>query len=343
MRSRSLSLDHGADVGVRRPPGRRPASCLDRRHELGDEVVPGIAQRRRCAGRRCSSGRRTRTRSRRAWRPCRAGASSQTIAGVAFPSSSFTRLRCARSAIPQPTSPEPVNVISLTRSSSTSTSPIAAAEPETTFSQPGGRPASSSSSARNSAESGVVDAGFSTTGQPAASAGAILCATRFSGKLNGEIAPTIPIGSAKRERELSRACRRGVHRHHLAGELSRLDRGERVGRHGALRLDPRGLHRLAGLGARSIARGLLLPLVEQPRRRIEDRGALVCRQRRVERRARRRRARAASRSAPPFAIRPTSVAGIRRPHLGPLAGLDAARRRSGADGRCRRSPCRRQL
>ncbi len=40
----------------------------------------------------------------------------------------------------------------------------------------------------------MVDAGLRTTGQPAASAGAILCATRFSGKLNGEIAPTIPIG-----------------------------------------------------------------------------------------------------------------------------------------------------
>jgi hypothetical protein len=87
-----------------------------------------------------------------------------------------------------------VNVISFTRSSPTSTSPIAEAEPDTTFSQPGGSPASSSSEARNSADSGVVDAGLSTTGQPAASAGAILCATRFIGKLNGEIAPTIPIG-----------------------------------------------------------------------------------------------------------------------------------------------------
>ena len=124
-----------------------------------------------------------------------AGASAQTIAGVALPSSSLTRLRWPRSASPQPTSPEPVNVISLTRSSSTSTSPISPAAPETTLIQPGGRPASSSSSARKNAASGVADAGFSTTAQPAASAGAILCATRLSGKLNGEIAPTIPIGS----------------------------------------------------------------------------------------------------------------------------------------------------
>ena len=35
---------------------------------------------------------------------------------------------------------------------------------------------------------------MSTTAQPAASAGAILCATRLRGKLNGEIAATTPIG-----------------------------------------------------------------------------------------------------------------------------------------------------
>ncbi len=48
-----------------------------------------------------------------------------------------------------------------------------------------------------SAESGVWLAGLRTTAQPAASEGAILCATRLSGKLNGLIAPTIPIGSRR--------------------------------------------------------------------------------------------------------------------------------------------------
>ena len=76
-------------------------------------------------------------------------------AGVAFPSSRFTRFRGARSRILQPTAAEPVNEISLTRSSSISTSPISPDEPQTTFSQPAGRPASSSSAARKSAESGV--------------------------------------------------------------------------------------------------------------------------------------------------------------------------------------------
>ena len=117
-----------------------------------------------------------------------------TITGVALPSSRLTFFFGARSLIPQPTAPEPVNVIALTRSSSTRTSPISDDEPATTLSQPGGRPASSSSSASRSAESGVWLAGLSTTAQPAASAGASLWATRLSGKLNGEIAPTIPIG-----------------------------------------------------------------------------------------------------------------------------------------------------
>jgi hypothetical protein len=63
-----------------------------------------------------------------------------------------------------------------------------------TFSQPGGRPASVSSSASRSADSGVWLAGLRTTAQPAASEGASLCATRLSGKLKGLIAPTIPTG-----------------------------------------------------------------------------------------------------------------------------------------------------
>ena len=121
-------------------------------------------------------------------------ASAATIAGVELPSSSLTRFRGARSWSFQPTSPEPVNVISRTRSSATRTSPISDAGPTSTVSHPSGRPASCSSSARSSADSGVADAGLRTTGQPAASAGAILCATRLQGKLNGEIAPTTPIG-----------------------------------------------------------------------------------------------------------------------------------------------------
>ena len=135
------------------------------------------------------------------------GASAHTITGVALPSSSATCLRGARSFSFQPTSPEPVNVSAATRSSSIKTSPISEDEPATTFSQPAGRPASSISSASKSAESGVADAGLSTTAQPAASDGASLCATRLHGKLNGEIAPTIPRGTRNVKASLpSPAC-----------------------------------------------------------------------------------------------------------------------------------------
>ena len=68
--------------------------------------------------------------------------------------------------------------------------------PVTTWSCSAGRPHSSmSSSASAMDENGVWLAGFSTTGQPAAMAGATLCATRLSGKLNGAMAPTTPIGT----------------------------------------------------------------------------------------------------------------------------------------------------
>ena len=133
------------------------------------------------------------------------------ITGVALPSSSLTRFLGARSASFQPTAPEPVKVSALTRSSSIKTSPISEAGPTRTFSQPGGRPASVSSSASSSAERGVWLAGFSTTAQPAASAGASLCATRLSGKLKGEIAPTTPIGRRSVKASLpSPACEASI-------------------------------------------------------------------------------------------------------------------------------------
>ena len=100
--------------------------------------------------------------------------------------------------MPQPTGGDPVNVMSATSGWSTSALPTSPPPPVTTLSQPGGRPHSSSSrSASAMAENGVWLAGFSTTGQPAAIAGASLCATRFSGKLNGLIAPTTPTGTRR--------------------------------------------------------------------------------------------------------------------------------------------------
>jgi hypothetical protein len=122
-------------------------------------------------------------------------ASAQTISGVELPSSSETCFFRARPASSQPTSAEPVKVIILTRSSSTKTLPISAAGPVTIDSSSRGSPASWRIATSSIAASGATDAGFSTAPQPAATAGPTLCAARLSGKLNGVIAATTPIGT----------------------------------------------------------------------------------------------------------------------------------------------------
>ena len=58
-----------------------------------------------------------------------------------------------------------------------------------------GSPASSSTSVSLSADNGVSLAGLMTTELPAAIAGPTLCATRFNGKLNGDMATTMPTGT----------------------------------------------------------------------------------------------------------------------------------------------------
>src|SRR5450830_490293 len=112
-----------------------------------------------------------------------------------LPSSRVTIFMPASLAIWRPTGGLPVKLTMLVRSSITSLLPIVAPEPTTTWRTPSGRPAAARSSASRSAVSGVLEAGFSTTALPPASAGATLCATRLSGKLNGEIAAMTPRGS----------------------------------------------------------------------------------------------------------------------------------------------------
>ena len=62
------------------------------------------------------------------------------------------------------------------------------------MSTPGGSPPSFISSTSRMVESGVVLAGLATTVLPTASAGAILFASRVSGKFQGMMAPTTPSG-----------------------------------------------------------------------------------------------------------------------------------------------------
>src|SRR5438874_13154728 len=63
-----------------------------------------------------------------------------------------------------------------------------------TLTTPLGTPACSSRSATASADSGVSDAGFNTTVQPAASAGAILRVAIAAGKFQGVTSTETPIG-----------------------------------------------------------------------------------------------------------------------------------------------------
>jgi hypothetical protein len=113
------------------------------------------------------------------------------------PSSRVTRLRlpAAPRRIWRPTAGEPVKVTLSTSGWSTSAAPAVLPNPGTTLSTPGGNPAASASSPRRNAVSDVSSAGFSTTVQPQASAGAIFHMPIMSGKFHGTIAPTTPRGS----------------------------------------------------------------------------------------------------------------------------------------------------
>ena len=121
---------------------------------------------------------------------------SSTITPALPPSSRITRFRPARAFMPQPTDEEPVKVSSLNRSSVTRRSPSARSM-GSTDTAPGGTPASTSRRPSVRALSGVLVAGLSTMGFPAAMAGASLWAARLSGKLNGEIAATGPTGTRR--------------------------------------------------------------------------------------------------------------------------------------------------
>ncbi len=103
-------------------------------------------------------------------------------------------MRPAAWAISLPTSVLPVKATLSTPSCSASAAP-ASPKPVITLSTPGGIPASSASSPRRSALSGVCSAGLRMIVQPVASAGPTFQAAISSGKFQGMIWATTPIGS----------------------------------------------------------------------------------------------------------------------------------------------------
>jgi ribosomal protein L16/L10AE len=112
-----------------------------------------------------------------------------------------------------------------------------------------------------SAPIGVRLAGFITQVQPAAIAGAILCAARLSGKLNGEISEHGPDRHALPHAAVTLGARGDLEVHHLAADAHGFLRAaaERVDQ--ARGLAARILDRLAGLDAERL-RDLLEALLE---------------------------------------------------------------------------------
>ena len=97
--------------------------------------------------------------------------------------------------ISRPTSVEPVKAILSAPGCEARMRPVVPS-PVRMFTTPGGTPASSHSSAKRSAVSGVASAGLRTTVFPAASAGAIFQASMRSGKFHGTICAHTPTGRA---------------------------------------------------------------------------------------------------------------------------------------------------
>ena len=122
--------------------------------------------------------------------------SAKTMFGLLPPSSNDTRVRlpAARRMMWRPTSVDPVNDTFRTLGCVTNASPTTEPLPGKTCRAPGGKPASVASSAMRSAVNGDRLAGFNTTTFPAANAGAAFHAAIGSGKFQGTIAATTPIG-----------------------------------------------------------------------------------------------------------------------------------------------------
>ena len=125
--------------------------------------------------------------------------SSNTMVGDLPPSSSDTGiiLSAATWAMPRPVAVPPVNDTRRTSGCLTSTSPTTEPLPGSTLMMPGGTPAASQMRASSSAIKGVISAGLTTTALPAASAGAIFCASLAIGEFHGVMAATTPIGSCR--------------------------------------------------------------------------------------------------------------------------------------------------
>ncbi len=123
-------------------------------------------------------------------------ASSQMTMGFLPPSSSETRLSvfAARVLMSIPVSVCPVKEMTRTSGCSTRAWPTSAPEPVTTLTTPSGMPPSMSSSTKRTRQAGVSEAGFMTAVLPQISAGKSFQPGIATGKFQGVMRPTTPIG-----------------------------------------------------------------------------------------------------------------------------------------------------
>ena len=172
------------------------------------------------------------------------------------PSSSKTRLRpeCAFSS--HPTLADPVKVTSLMRSSFSASHAVSAFDKGRTASASCGHPAFRITSPSASAVNGVCGAGLRRMGQPAAIAGATLCATRFSGKLKRRDGQDGADGKALHQSPAAFVAFREIQRNGLAAQARNLFGSGLEGEHGAIDLSARQANRLARFGHDQLARSV---------------------------------------------------------------------------------------
>ena len=132
---------------------------------------------------------KTAASSARSW-----SASSKTMNGDLPPSSMENFLSPARDTILLPVAVLPVKEIARTSGWRISASPAVAPKPCTTFSTPGGMPASSASWPNRSAVSGDSSDIFSTAVLPSARQGAVFQVAVMNGTFHGEIRAQTPTG-----------------------------------------------------------------------------------------------------------------------------------------------------
>ena len=126
-------------------------------------------------------------------------ASSNTTCADLPPSSSVRRLKVSAAvlAMVRPDASPPVKAILSTPGCEVSAAPTSAPKPVTTFTTPGGMPASCTSFINSSVDAEVNSDGLMTMVQPAAKAGAIFQASKSKGEFQGVMAATTPTGSCR--------------------------------------------------------------------------------------------------------------------------------------------------